>query len=160
MTMATELPVNVAVLFADGFAADSERVPVFKTLLQAAIRHESFVTMMAEADRTGRPCFWIVFRNEARNLDGGILMVAERVPQRAQDFCVFPWLVGISGVTTWNIDTRAIAAELLAEPSEGRVTLSPTGRLLLQMIYDPRLRDGMRVDETLPLLRAIVGGLR
>ena len=159
-TMPAEAPYNAAILFADGFAADAERVPVFKWLLQNAVRSPVFVAQMAEADRTGNPCTWAVFRNNAGALDSGVLLVAERAPRRTQELCVFGWLVGISGFTVWNIDPRAIGVQMLDESPEGTATLSMTGRQLLRMIYDRRLRDGMAVDETLPLLREIVEDLR
>ena len=157
--MVTEVPVNVAVLFADGFAADSDRVPVFKALLQNVLNDQSFVAEMAEADRKGVPCIWAVVRHNTV-VNSAILLVAERAPRRAQDLCVFPWLVGAAGVTLWGIDRRMIAGKLLDESTEGTIRLSTTGRQLLRVIYDPRLQEGMHVDETLPLLRDIVGGLR
>jgi len=159
-TMPAEAPYNAAILFADGFVADAERVPVFKWLLQNAVRNPTFVAVMAEADREGSPCFWTNFRNDAGALVSGVLMVAERAPRRTQDFCVFGWLAGISGFTAWFVDPREVNMMMLMvmldDGPDDTATLSKTGRQLLRMIYDRRLRDGMGVDETLPLLRQIV----
>ena len=160
ITMTDEAPLNVAVLFADGYVADSERIPVYKQLLQQALRNPDFAAQMAESDRRNMPCVWTILRADADALSGAILMVSERAPQQVQRFCVFAWLVGMTGVTVWNIDLRAIGMLMLDDHPEGRATLSPVGRQLLRMLYDHRLRDGMGVDDTLPLLREIVEDLR
>jgi len=158
ISLSGEPPHHVAVLFADGFVADSERIPAYKALLQHAIRDPAFVEAMASADRTQNPCVSLIY-HVGDALDGALLLVAERAPQRRQEFCVFSFLVRMTGLGVWDLNVRTIAEFVLAEPSPGHAALTKEGRQLLQMLYHSRLRAGMKVNETLPLLRPIVEGL-
>jgi hypothetical protein len=157
IAMTLKAPFNVAVLFAAGFAADAERIPVYKEILQHALKSPAFVSAMTEADRKGEPCFWMIFKKEDV-LDSAVVMISEMAPERMQRVCMYGWLLGLTGLSIWNM--RMLAPELIDESPEGRVTLTEIGAQLLRMLYDSRLRDQMSIDETLPLLPSIVDGLR
>jgi hypothetical protein len=157
IALATDTPPNVLVLFADGFVADSQRIPLYRQLLQSVATSPTFQSTAAQADADQAACWSMTFR-EGNDVHSALAMISENAPPSAQRTCFYGWLLSMTGIGLW-MNGVGTGLELLVDMSpDGTATLTESGALLLRMVYDPRLRVGMSVDETLPLLPVLLRG--
>lgn len=157
IAQATDLSANVLVLFAEGFVADSQRVPLYRQLLQNVSASPLFQRMAAQADADRAPCWSMTFR-EGDAIHSALAMISETAPPTAQRACFYGWLLSMTGMGLWMNGVGAGLEVLVDISPNGSAILTETGVRLLRMIYDPRLQVGMSVDETLPLLPALLRG--
>ena len=108
-----------------------------------------------DADEIARTsaCFALYLQQSAGTIDRVVIVIGADISEARRRHCIQEEIVQSFGLVA---DACRYRPSLFCEADRHLTGMTPTDRLLLKTLYDPRLKAGMTETEAMPIVRTVL----